>query len=133
MFKFRTTTGQGWGITTDGKYLILYKTSVQHPLSGKPLRLLNDLQFARGLIFANVWTSEVIYAIDPKTGEVQAYYDMAELYPRAKRSIMELNDVDAVLNGIAYRPDEDTFYLTGKRWPYMWKVHLFDPERKKLY
>ncbi|CAM9916872.1 unnamed protein product, partial [Ectocarpus fasciculatus] len=76
---------------------------------GRPLKKLNELEVVKGYVFANVWFDDNLYKIDPATGEVVDYYNLSELYPKK-----ELTSREAVLNGIAWDPEEDVLYLTGE-------------------
>eukprot|EP00752_Nemacystus_decipiens_P004704 g4290.t1 len=141
-FDFKTTTRQGWGITSDGASLIVSDGSeilhfwdpatmaetrkVEVRLeNGKPLKRINELEMVHGYVFANVWFDEHLYKIDPATGKVVDAYNFSELYPKALQK-KELTSREAVLNGIAWDPEEDVLYLTGKLWPRMYKVKLHD-------
>ena len=124
---------EGWGLTTDGKNLIasdgtsrlffltpdlkLLK-SITVKLNGRPVRLLNELEWIDGRIWANVYTSNAILIINPSSGEVEAMVNCGGLLPDKLRG----PDTD-VLNGIAV--DEDgRIYLTGKNWPRLYEVKL---------
>lgn len=89
---------------------------------GRPLRLLNELEWIDGKIWANVYTTDMIVVIDPSDGKVVARVDCSSLIPQEKRT----KDMD-VLNGIAAKPREDggdDVWLTGKNWPWMFRVRL---------
>ncbi|CAM9387344.1 unnamed protein product [Pylaiella littoralis] len=139
-FSINTKTGQGWGITTDGSSLVVSDGSqflffwdpvtmketrrVEVKLeNGRPLARLNELEMVKGYVFANVWFDDNLYKIDPITGTVVDSYNFSELYPKALKK-KELNSKEAVLNGIAWDPEEDVLYVTGKLWPRMYKVKL---------
>ncbi|HKM93530.1 MAG TPA: glutaminyl-peptide cyclotransferase, partial [Prolixibacteraceae bacterium] len=77
---------------------------------------LNELEYVDGVIYANIWTSENIVKFDAETGKVLAFINMSGLL-----SNFNAQRVD-VLNGIAYHPDEQLFYVTGKWWPRVFKV-----------
>lgn len=127
--------GEGWGLTTDGRELILsdgtdrirfldpatfaVTRSISVTRDGRPLRDLNELEFVHGHILANVWQTEEVVLIDPATGVVRGIVDFSNLLPRAERS----PDTD-VLNGIAYDPTTDRLLVTGKRWPHLYEVRL---------
>lgn len=126
--------GEGWGLTDDGSVYIMSNGSdtlylrdlnfniigkVPIKLKGEPLSNLNELEFVKGKIYANVWYSDMIYEIDITSGEVVSEIDGAIL--RAKCLDIDKNDV---LNGIAYDEKNDTFYLTGKDWPWIFKVKI---------
>ncbi|HUR58437.1 MAG TPA: glutaminyl-peptide cyclotransferase, partial [Opitutaceae bacterium] len=128
-------TGEGWGLTTDGRALILSDGTSQirflDPASfavtrtidvtsdGKPLDQLNELEYIRGEIFANVWQTEHVVRIDPATGRVRGLIDFAGLLPAQDRT-PETN----VLNGIAYDAAGDRLFVTGKLWPKIFEVRL---------
>ena len=125
---------EGWGLTTDGRSLIasdgsstLYfmtpefkmERQVTVKLQGRPMRLLNELEYIDGKIWANVYTSDMILIIDPATGKVEATVDCSGLLPESLRK----PDTD-VLNGIAYNPADGKLYLTGKNWPRLYEVRI---------
>lgn len=130
--------GEGWGLTWDGsrlissdgsEYLTFRDPHTFEPLariavmaSGSPVRGLNELEYAAGRVYANVWTTDLIAVIDPSTGTVTALIDAADLLTEAER-----NGTD-VLNGIAWNPSTGEFLLTGKFWPKMFMVDLGLPE-----
>jgi len=125
---------EGWGLTTDGKSLIasdgsskiyfldpsfkLQKT-INVTAGDRPVRLLNELEWIDGKIWANVYTSDLIVIINPSSGEVEAAVDCTGLLPASKKT----SKTD-VLNGIAYDPDSKKIYLTGKYWPSLYEVTL---------
>jgi len=126
---------EGWGLTTDGKQLIasdgssrlsFYNSdlqlvrSVMVTLNGRPVRLLNELEWVDGRIWANVYTSDIIVVINPSDGKVEATIDCAGLLPSKLRT----PDTD-VLNGIAIDSDGRIF-LTGKNWPRLYEVRLLE-------
>ena len=125
---------EGWGLTTDGKHLIasdgsarLYVMDGQFrvektltvKLNGRPVNLLNELEYIDGTIWANVYTSDMILIIDPSTGNVEATVDCTGLLPARLRK----PDTD-VLNGIAHDPVSGRTWLTGKYWPKLYEVRL---------
>jgi len=126
-------TGEGWGLTHDGTSLIMSDGSeflrVLDPATfaerrrlrvtaiGQPLKNLNELEFVKGEIFANVWMTDYIARIDPATGRVTAYVDL--------RGLMPANDPSRdVLNGIAYDAAGDRLFVTGKLWPRLFEIKL---------
>jgi len=126
---------EGWGLTTDGKGLILSDGSsqirfieatnftVQRMINvtenGGPVTNLNELEYIKGEIYANVWQTDRIVRIDPATGKVLNDYDLTGLLPLADRT----PETD-VLNGIAYDPAGDHLYITGKLWPKLFEIKL---------
>jgi len=88
-------------------------------LNGRPVARLNELEGARGKVVANVWYSDSLVVIDPASGKVVAVVDGAELAARSGR-----RNFHDVLNGVAWDPAKDEFYLTGKNWPKMFRVKI---------
>lgn len=140
---------EGWGLTQDGKNLILSDgSSVLHFLDprtfrevrrisvvddrGQPLVNLNELEYVRGQIYANLWQTDWIVRISPRTGKVLGWIDLSGLMDKG-----QFTDPDAVLNGIAYDPKSDLFFVTGKLWPKLFVIKLnsvnaaLDSRRKK--
>jgi glutaminyl-peptide cyclotransferase len=130
--------GQGWGlcrldagtlVMSDGTDTLALRDPtdfhrlerVRVTLYGEPVDRLNELECVDGTIWANVWQTDRIMAIDPTTGLVGAVVDASGLV--ADRSGF---GVDDVLNGIAHDPDSGNFLLTGKRWPVLFEV-VFEP------
>jgi glutamine cyclotransferase len=127
--------GEGWGLTTDGRSLIMsdgssrlrfldptsFKvTKTLSVLDGKvPISNLNELEFVQGEIYANIWHDDRIAAIDPNTGRVTAWIDLTGLMPED-----ELEDPEAVLNGIAYDQANDRLFVTGKLWPRIYEIRI---------
>jgi glutamine cyclotransferase len=125
---------EGWGITHDGKRLIMSDgTSVLHLLDPKdlhetgtlrvrdnhgPVEGLNELEYVRGAIYANVWPTDDIVVIDSRTGRVTAWIDLRGLLAKE-----DLHGVD-VLNGIAYDAEGDRLFVTGKFWPKLFEIKL---------
>ena len=79
---------------------------------------LNELEYIKGEIYANVWQTERIVRIDPKTGRVTAWIDLAGILPPAERQRTD------VLNGIAYDETGDRLFVTGKWWPRVFEIKL---------
>ncbi len=135
-FKYR---GEGWGLTSDGQRLFMSDGSSELRVfdpatfretgvlvvrdAGDAVPFLNELEFARGLIWANVWHSDGIVAIDPASGQVVARLYLGEL--RKQLQLPSTRDsAENVLNGIAYNPSNDHFYVTGKRWPTLFELEV---------
>ncbi len=127
--------GEGWGITHDGRRLVLSDGSATlRFLDPKTFRVvdtvtvrdgnrrvdqLNELEYVEGEIYANVWGSERIARISPADGRVVGWIDLAGLLKPAERT-----NVDAVLNGIAYDPKAKRLFVTGKLWPKLFEIRL---------
>jgi len=130
-----TYNGEGWGLTTDGQNLILsdgtsrirfldpsnfvLKRTVNVTHKTWPVERLNELEYVKGEIFANVWGTDDIVIIDPSNGAVTGVIDLTGLLPVQERTA----ETD-VLNGIAYDPNGDRLFVTGKRWSKMFEVRL---------
>ena len=131
-----TYAGEGWGLCTDGESLIMSDGTdtlrfvgptdleVQRllavTLDERPLWNLNELEFIRGEIWANVYQREIIVRIDPKTGGVNSVIDLRGL--QARQRVPDL--AQDVLNGIAYDAQEDKIYITGKHWPNLYEIRV---------
>ncbi len=129
---------QGWGITTIGQQLIMSDGShkLYHivPTSfnvikevevydqNGPVKNLNELEYINGLVWANVWMQDRIVMIDPENGIIKGELDMSALLSAAERQ--KLDDSDDVLNGIAWNPETQTIYVTGKRWPKLFEIKV---------
>lgn len=127
--------GDGWGLCYDGTSLyqtdgssILWirdpgtleaRDQLQVRQDGALLQQVNELECVGDHILANVFQSDEIVRIDKLSGEVVARYDASALVPEIHRGSPE-----AVLNGIAWDPDTDSYYLTGKLWPVLYRVRL---------
>jgi glutamine cyclotransferase len=85
----------------------------------KKVDQLNELEFINGEIWANVWMTDLIARIDPKSGKVLAYIDMKNLLPKEDRDA----DTD-VLNGIAYDNSSNRIFVTGKKWPKLFEIKI---------
>ncbi|MCZ6865359.1 MAG: glutaminyl-peptide cyclotransferase [Candidatus Dadabacteria bacterium] len=131
-FSYQT---QGWGITYDGKYLIISDGSAvlyfMDPNTFKvvgtlevygdngKVSKLNELEYINGEIYANVWGTEKIAKINPINGRVTSWIDLGGLLKKEdKRSRVD------VLNGIAYNPENGHLYVTGKLWPKLFEIEL---------
>ena len=127
--------GEGWGVTNDGKQIYMSDGTSQirvwEPVSlkeirrinvtdrGKPVTLINELEFVRGEIWANVWQTDRIARISPSDGRVLGWIDLSGMLPQAERS-----GPDAVLNGIAYDSAGDRNFVTGKLWPKLFEIRI---------
>ncbi len=130
--------GEGWGLTQDGAHLILSDGSATlrflDPATfrvvrritvkdgGKPVTELNELEYVRGQIYANVWHTDRIARISPATGKVLGWIDLSGLLPAAEHP-----DPESVLNGIAYDAAHDRLFVTGKLWPKLFEIKVIPP------
>jgi glutaminyl-peptide cyclotransferase len=127
-------TGEGWGLTHDGSRLIESDGSAvlrfwnpdtfaeERRLTvtdGAPVERLNELEYVRGEIYANVWQTNRLARIDPVTGRVKRWIDLTGLLPAADRHA----EVD-VLNGIAYDAVRRRLFVTGKLWPKLFEIEI---------
>lgn len=135
-----TYTGEGWGMTRDAKEIITsdgtstlrfrdpktFKEThhIQVTDSGKPVDNLNELEYVKGEIYANVWHTDRIARISPQTGHIVGWIDLTGLLPPNQRV-----DSESVLNGIAYDAQHDRLFVTGKQWPAIFEIKLV-PEAK---
>jgi glutamine cyclotransferase len=127
--------GEGWGLTTDGRSLILSDGSDRirflDPDSFQvtrtiavtdakvPVKELNELEFINGEIYANVWHDDRIAVINPQTGRVTAWIDLTGLLQPG-----DVQDDEAVLNGIAYDQSTGRLFVTGKLWPKLFEIKI---------
>ena len=125
--------GEGWGITQNDRELVMsdgtpelrfldpatFKETrrLRVTADGKPVALLNELEWVDGEIWANIWQNERIARINPKTGAVTAWIDLTGLLPGRRGS-------DDVLNGIAYDAARKRLFVTGKLWPKLFEIQL---------
>jgi glutaminyl-peptide cyclotransferase len=131
--------GEGWGLCFDGTDLYmsdgsatLYKRSaetfevtgqIKVKQGGQDVTLLNELECVGGFIYANVWQTDRIVKINKQNGSVVSEIDASNLLSSEERAGLSQ---DAVLNGIAYHRDSDTFYITGKLWPKLFEVKFVE-------
>ena len=127
--------GEGWGLTRDADSLILsdgtsqlrfldpsdyhVKRAINVTDGGRPVMELNELEYVRGEIYANVWHQNRVARIDPQTGQVKGWIDFSGLLKPG-----DVTDEEAVLNGIAYDEAGDRLFVTGKLWPKLFEVRL---------
>jgi glutamine cyclotransferase len=128
--------GEGWGLTSDGSRLFMSDGSAQlrilDPNTFKELNRisilhgntliseLNELEFVKGEIFANLWHTDQIIRIDPGSGKIKGWIDLRGLLPKADQK-----DSIGVLNGIAYDAASDRLFVTGKFWPKVFEISLY--------
>ena len=123
--------GEGWGLTHNEKNVIMSDGSAtlrfldpdtMAPVStlevtanGCPVKNLNELEWVDGEIYANIWQTDLIARIDPKTGHVLGFLDVTALGPPNPAR-------DDVANGIAYDGMGKKLYVTGKNWPQLYEI-----------
>ena len=126
---------EGWGLTHDGTHLIMSDGTAniyfRNPTTfaetrrievidtSGPVKNLNELEYIKGAIYANIWLTDRIAKIDPQTGHVISWIDLTNLLPQNER-----RNNDAVLNGIAYDEVDDRLFVTGKWWPKIFEIKL---------
>ncbi len=134
-YDYSESFAEGWGLSNNGEQLIIsdgtstiyfmdpsdysiaQKINVKKGNQG--VRRLNELEYVDGSIYANIWQTNTIVKINPNTGDILQEYDLSSLY----KMINHGQDMD-VLNGIAYNSTKETFYVTGKYWPYLFEIKL---------
>jgi glutaminyl-peptide cyclotransferase len=127
--------GEGWGLTNDGKQIYMSDGSANIRVwdgatlkeirritvkdGATPVTQLNELEWVRGEIYANVWQTDRIARISPVDGKVLSWIDLSGVLPKSERP-----DTEAVLNGIAYDAAGDRLFVTGKLWPKIFEIKL---------
>lgn len=135
-------SSEGWGLTYDGRQLIRSdgSSSLQmlNPQTFRetrrvtvrdgttPVTLLNELEYAGGEVYANVWMSNRIAVIRPRDGQVSGWLDLSELHARLVRPD-GWSEAENVLNGIAYDRASHHFFVTGKCWPTLFEIAVDPP------
>jgi len=125
----------GWGLTSDGQSLIASdgtntirfidpatfttQRTIEVTMMGQPVKELNELEYIKGEIYANIWQTNFIVRIDPKTGTIVGVINFGDLLSMNDRT----PDAD-VLNGIAYDVENDRLFITGKKWSKIYEVKL---------
>ena len=145
-FPIKTSTKEGWGLTTDGEFLIASDGSanimffdptvsfkLHHSIKvqkdGEPVSNVNELEFVEGELLANVWFKNYILRIDITTGDVLEKIDlrpMREMVTNIHSKAMDDSPYkkDAVMNGIAFDPETRHIFVTGKLWDSMFELEL---------
>ena len=132
-------TGEGWALTHDDRRIIMSDGTSQLrfldpqslaetgrlnvTLNGRPLAMINELEWVKGEVLANVWQTNFIVRIDPKTGAVTGVIDLSAL---VGQELAKGRQID-VLNGIAYDAEHDRLFVTGKLWPDLYEIKLTGP------
>ncbi len=135
--------GEGWGLCTDGRYLYMSDGSsfldVRDAetfelifsglvtLQGSPVKNINELECVGDYVYANVWQTDYILQIDKTNGVVVGVIDASNLLSDEERAQL---DGQEVLNGLAYQPETDTFWVTGKHWPHIYEVRFVETEHQ---
>lgn len=138
-FKLQDTfrySGEGWGLTHDGTQLIMSDGSntlrFLDPASFRErgrisvrdgnisIREMNELEYIRGEIYANIWHTDRIARISPESGRVVGWIDLQNLLS----PVYHINDPEAVLNGIAFDAENNRLFVTGKFWPVLFEIEL---------
>jgi glutamine cyclotransferase len=124
--------GEGWGLANDGTHLLVSDGTASirfldpHSFEtvrtltvregGREVTRINELEYIREEIWANVWHEDRIARISPQDGTVRGWIDLGRLHPRSMRGPEE------VLNGIAYDPAAERVFVTGKNWPRLYEI-----------
>ncbi|MDT8759821.1 glutaminyl-peptide cyclotransferase [Sphingomonas psychrotolerans] len=128
-------TGEGWGLTHNGKSVIMsdgtdklrfmdpdtmaQQSTLAVTANGCPVKDLNELEWIDGEIWANIWRTDLIARIDPDSGKVKGFVDVSALGPPTPSE-------DEVPNGIAYDAAAKRIFVTGKMWPQLYEVRVTD-------
>jgi glutamine cyclotransferase len=128
-------TGEGWALTQDGSRLIMSdgtsdlrildpdslteRGRIHVTCDGQPFKNINELEWVKGEIYANVWLTNLIIRIDPVTGEVVGIADLSDV-----ADLAHADRATDVLNGIAYDAAGDRLFVTGKLWPTLYQITL---------
>jgi glutamine cyclotransferase len=134
--QFNFDNKEGWSLTTDDSVLIMddgtdkltfidpntYKPikKLQVIQNGVPRDSLNELEYIKGYIYANIWQNNTIVKIDPATGKVVGTLDLSNIVFDARNKYATAE----VLNGIAYDKATDKIYVTGKLWPTIYEIYF---------
>ena len=134
--QFPIESKEGWGLTTDGAHLIMSDGTDSltwlHPDDLKKVKLLgvtengrrrdslNELEYIKGYIYANIWLTDHIVKINPADGKVTGKLDLSALSMKASMANPEAGE----MNGIAYDSTTDFIYVTGKHWPHIYQLQL---------
>ena len=128
-------SGEGWGmthtpkeiITSDGTSILRFRdpstfAETRHIVvrdGPEPVEQLNELEYVKGEIYANIWHSDRIARISPRDGHVISWIDLSGLLPDREKV-----NAESVLNGIAYDPQHDRLFVTGKQWPWVFEIRV---------
>jgi glutamine cyclotransferase len=136
--------GEGWALTANASHILMSDgtpdirvldpatlaelSRIHVTADGQPLANLNELEWVKGQIYANVWLTNRIARIDPASGKVVGWIDLNGLQPALSDTQDPTNDV---LNGIAYDAKSDRLFVTGKRWPNLFEIRLTAPKTQR--
>lgn len=149
----------GWGLTTDGRYLIMSDGSsrlsyldpetfslvrqIEVHAGGSPVRFINELEYVDTVIYANIWPTDRIAIISPQTGEVVGWIDLQGILSPEEREYIGWSEIAGVdvntsyswicPNGIAYDPAGKRLLVTGKLWPSLYEIRLIQSESSFIY
>jgi glutamine cyclotransferase len=128
--------GEGWSLTTDGKRILMDDGTPEIRFwdpdtlketgritvtdQGQPVKDLNEMEWIKGEIFANIWQTDKIARIDPSTGKVVGWVDLTGLLTPSDQAGLQVD----VLNGIAYDAKTGRIFVTGKKWPKLYEIKL---------
>jgi glutaminyl-peptide cyclotransferase len=138
-----TYTGEGWGmtrtakeiITSDGTATLRFRDpgtfkETRHIVvkeGAKTINRLNELEYIKGEIYANIWHEDRIARISPQDGHVIGWIDLSGLLPESQK----INE-ESVLNGIAYDAQHDRIFVTGKQWPTIFEIKIVNPASENI-
>jgi glutamine cyclotransferase len=138
--EFNYNFGEGWGMTTDGKSLIISNGGSNlfwyDPVTFKeinrvgvtnqygPVGKINELEYIKGFIYANIWREDEVIKIDPGSGRVVAVFNLQDLRGKAGIPVPDMAGETGpeVMNGIAYDSTGNRIFITGKYWPKLFEV-----------
>lgn len=136
---------EGWGLTNDDHQLIMsngsstltfidpktFQVTRTLNVAAKNDRIssLNELEYVKGIIYANVLPTDIIIMISPQSGQVIGWFNIKSLYTPGSCPRIGSN---CIANGIAYNPTDDTFLVTGKNWPYIYTIRLMSEAYSNL-
>jgi len=131
---FKYSNKEGWGLTSDGKNIIMSDgtniityldpdslkviKTLNVTFNGSSALYMNELEFIDGYLYANIWTTNNIAKIDPKTGIIVGIIDLSSLFYEARKSY----PMSEATNGIAYDSSKDRIFVTGKFWPTIYQI-----------
>jgi glutamine cyclotransferase len=128
--------GEGWAMTQDGKQIYMSDGTPEIRMwdpetlketgritvrdQGQPVKYVNELEWVKGEIYANIWQTDRIARIDPATGNIVGWIDLKGLMSSSDQGSAQVD----VLNGIAYDAKGDRLFVTGKKWPKLYEIRV---------